>query len=148
MKIFLLLKGWGAEEKRRASIDKESVEEFGNWVSHLLGLLFGIPAGIWLLRIASNTQSISGIVACFLFVMAFNLLYFSSSMYHYKHRKPNRLWYRKLDHISIFFMIAGSYTPFLVIYLCDSVGKFYLFFLWILVVIGIFYKLFWMGKFR
>lgn len=148
MKWLMLLISWAGEEKKRASKDRESAHELGNWISHLLGLVFGIPAGVWLLSIAWETQSMSGIIACLLFVLAFNLLYFSSSLYHYMYGKPNRLLYRKLDHISIFFMIAGTYTPFLVIYLTNSVGELYLIILWALVVVGIVYKIFLMGRFR
>ncbi|WP_461636966.1 PAQR family membrane homeostasis protein TrhA [Labilibaculum euxinus] len=148
MKWILLLASWTKEEKKRFSSDKEAIHEFANWLSHGLGLIFGIPAGLWLLSIAYETQNIYGFTACLLFVAAFNLLYASSTVYHYMVGSPNRKLFRKFDHISIFFMIAGTYTPFLVIYLNNQVGRLYLMILWGLVVIGIFYKIFLLGRYR
>lgn len=148
MKLILMLTNWAQKEKKRFSSDQEAIHEFANWLSHGLGLVFGIPAGIWLLRIAYETQSVSGFIACLLFVIAFNLLYASSAVYHYKVGSPNRKLFRKFDHISIFFMIAGTYTPFLVIYLNNPIGKLYLLILWGLVVVGIFYKIFLIGRYR
>ena len=148
MKYLLLLMNWAREEKKRSFSDREAAHEFGNWISHVLGLMFGVLAGSFLLSIAWQTQSKRGVIACLLFVLSFNLLYFSSSLYHYMHRKPNRMLYRKLDHISIFFMIAGTYTPFLVIYLNNFVGRLYLIILWTLVAVGIVYKIFLMGRYR
>jgi len=148
MKWFLLLVSWAGKEKKRFSSSREAIHELGNWLSHGLGFVFGIPAGIWLLTVAWETQSLSGFLATLLFVVGFNLLYASSTVYHYMVGHPNRTLFRKFDHISIFFMIAGTYTPFLVIYLDNPVGKLYLIILWALVVIGIFYKIFLLGKYN
>jgi len=148
MKWLILLTSWVENEKKKFSSSSEAFHEFGNWTSHGLGLLFGIPAGIWLLIQAWELQNLSGFLSVLIFVLGFNLLYASSSLYHFTVGHPKRILFRKLDHISIFFMIAGTYTPFLVIYLDNFVGKLYLTILWVLVIFGIFYKLFYMGKFK
>ncbi|RUT78610.1 PAQR family membrane homeostasis protein TrhA [Ancylomarina longa] len=148
MKWLILLTSWAESEKKRILSSHEAVHEFGNWLSHFMGLIFGIPAGIWLLFRAWELQNLSGFLSVLIFVLAFNLLYASSSLYHFMMGHPNRKMFRKLDHISIFFMIAGTYTPFLVIYLDNFVGKLYLAILWTLVILGIFFKLFYMGKFK
>ncbi|WP_372751247.1 hemolysin III family protein [Labilibaculum sp.] len=148
MKWILLLSSWAVNEKKRFLSNQETTHELANWLSHGFGFLFGIPAGIYLLGVAYETQSLHGFIACLLFVFAFNLLYVSSSVYHYLMDSPNRKLFRKLDHISIFFMIAGTYTPFLVIYMDNLVGHVYLMILWGLVVVGVFYKIFLIGRYR
>lgn len=148
MKWLILLVSWADSEKKKISENREALYEFANWLSHGIGLLFGIPAGVWLLSVGWETQSLSGFLALLIFVFSFNLLYASSTIYHFMIGHSNQNLFRKLDHISIFFMIAGTYTPFLIIYLNDLVGKIYLIFLWSLVVFGIFYKIFLLGRFR
>jgi hemolysin III len=148
MKWILLIASWAGKEKKRFLSDREAIHELANWLSHGFALVFGIPAGIYLLSIAYQTQNIQGFIACLLFVVGFNLLYASSSVYHYMVGSSNRKLFRKFDHISIFFMIAGTYTPFLVIYLDNSVGHLYLMILWGLVLVGIFYKIFLIGRYR
>ena len=51
-----------------------------------------------------------------------------------------------LDHISIYFLIAGTHTPLLLLYLDNEVGRFYLILIWALVALGVLYKLFFFGK--
>ena len=148
MKWYLLLISWAEGEKKKFSSSKEAIHELSNWISHGLGLVFGIPAGIWLLFTAWETQAWTGFLSVLIFVIGFNMLYASSSLYHYMIGHPKREFFRMLDHISIFFMIAGTYTPFLVIYFDDYVGKLFLTILWVLVVAGAIYKLFLLGRYR
>lgn len=148
MKWLLLVTNRVKEEKQKFLADRESLHELWNWISHALGVLFVIPAGVWLLFQTWKTQSWQGVTAVVIFLLGFLLLYISSSVYHYMIHHPRRSWFRKMDHISIFVMIAGTYTPFIVIYLDNLVGKIYLTILWIMVVLGILYKLFLIGRYR
>ena len=73
------------------------------------------------------------------------LLFFSSSMYHFFKKKENdiSIW-RKLDHIAIFFMIAGSYTPVCYMRLTGSWKWSIIIIQWVLVFGGIFFKFFYL----
>lgn len=148
MKWWLLFISWTETGKKKFLTDKHTIHELLNWISHALGVVFVIPAGVWLLYVTWQYQSWSGVLAVLIFVLSFLLLYLSSSLYHYLVNHRKRTLFRKLDHISIFVMIAGTYTPFLVISLDNFVGKLYLAILWLFVVFGIVYKLFLMGKYR
>ena len=148
MKWILILISWAEGEKKRFLTDKESIHELMNWISHSLGILFVVPAGSWLLYTSWQTQTWQGFIAVLVFILGFLILYSSSSLYHYMVDHPRRSLFRKLDHISIFIMIAGTYTPFLVIYLDNFIGKLYLTILWFLVVGGTIYKLYLLGKYR
>lgn len=148
MKWLLLITSRIKEDKKRFLNSQESLHELWNWISHLAGVFFVIPAGTWLMYQAWETQNWKGLLAVFIFLLGFLLLYFSSALYHYMVDHPKRSMFRKIDHISIFVMIAGTYTPFLVIYLDDMVGKIYLVILWVLVGFGIVYKLFLLGRYK
>ncbi len=72
-------------------------------------------------------------------------LFAMSATYHALKRRDNEktVW-RKLDHIAIFIMIAGSYTPLVYIYL-DGAWRFFMIVIpWAIVLLGIFYKIFWL----
>nr|WP_320120496.1 hemolysin III family protein [uncultured Marinifilum sp.] len=148
MKWLLVLISRVSTKKNRFLSDKESVHELANWISHVLGIVFIIPAGTYLLFKSWQTQTWKGFTAVLVFVLGFLLLYVASSVYHYMYNNAKRDQYRKFDHISIFIMIAGTYTPFLVIYLDNFIGKLYLSILWILVLLGSIYKLYLMGRYR
>ncbi|NOU59514.1 PAQR family membrane homeostasis protein TrhA [Marinifilum caeruleilacunae] len=148
MKWLLIITSKIKEDKKRFLANRESLHELWNWISHLAGVVFVIPAGIWLLFQTWETQSWQGVLAVLIFLLGFLLLYASSALYHYMIDHPKRILFRKMDHISIFVMIAGTYTPFLVIYLNNSMGQIYLTILWLLVVFGIVYKLFLLGKYK
>lgn len=148
MKWLLVLVSRVSSSKNRFLSDKESVHELANWISHALGIVFIIPAGVFLLTKTWHTQSWKGFLAVLVFVLGFLILYTASSVYHYMYNTIKRDRFRKFDHISIFIMIAGTYTPFLVIYLDNFIGKLYLSILWVLVICGSIYKLYLMGRYR
>lgn len=77
--------------------------------------------------------------------LAVTALFSFSATYHALKRQDNEktIW-RKLDHIAIFIMIAGSYTPLVYIYLDGAWRIFMIAVPWVLVLMGIFYKLFWL----
>lgn len=148
MKWILLLTSWIEKENKRFTTNRESVHELGNWLSHALVVVIGIPAGIWLTTLALDKLNILEVSSIIVFVFSFNLLYTASAVYHYMKGKSNADLYQKFDHIGIFFLIAGTYTPFLVIYMNNYIGRMYLLILWALVVVGVIYKIFLMGRYK
>ena len=141
MKWLLVITSRIKEDKKKFLANRKYIHELWNWISHAAGVIFVIPAGVWLLFQTWETQTWQGVLAVLVFLLAFLLLYLSSTLYHYMVDHPKRRLFRKMDHISIFVMIAGTYTPFLVIYIDNLVGKIYLTALWIFVGFGIIYKL-------
>ena len=69
-------------------------------------------------------------------------------MYHSFQQPQVKKVLEVFDHISIYFLIAGTYTPFLLIYLNDSFGITLLCVLWGLTVAGIVFKIFFTGRFE
>ena len=86
--------------------------EQGNTWTHLGGAVFALSS-IWLVWLAADVspQMVFGVI-CFLFGMFF--MFLSSTVYHWVHDERVKYVLRKFDHISIYVMIACSYTPILV----------------------------------
>lgn len=118
-------------------------EERINCLSHLAGALL-MPLGTAFL-IHQSPRDIASVISILIYGMSVTLLFSASALYHYKKKEENEksLW-RTLDHISIFFMIAGTYTPICVLVLGGAWGVSILAVQWGLVVLGLILKLIWL----
>lgn len=95
-------------------------ERFNAW-THLIGALLACIGAIWLLVVASLDGDPWKIVSVAVYGLALVLLYSISTLYH-SLRGPAKLVMRKLDHLSIYLLIAGSYTPFCLVTLHGAWG--------------------------
>jgi len=94
-------------------------EELFNFYSHLFGMIVAIIGTIFLLSVASS--SISMIIVAAIYGLSISFLLLASSLYHFFKKQDNELsFWRKMDRLAIFFMIAGSYTPVCYFFLDDS----------------------------
>jgi hemolysin III len=75
------------------------------------------------------------------------LLYSSSTLYHGIAEPNRKSKVRFFDHISIYFLIAGSYTPFLLISVGGKLGWWFFGIIWLVALVGVVYKLFWWKKY-
>ncbi len=123
-------------------------KELANSITHGFGVLFGIVSIPIVIAAATFSGSTAAIVGTSIFGFSFLMVYAFSTLYHsISHPKVKRVM-RILDHISIYFLIAGSYTPFILIYSFDSSGIILLSTLWGLTFFGIIFKIFLVGKFN
>ena len=115
-------------------------EERFSCYSHLAGAILGV-IGTFML-IIFRTGELGTIIVSLVYGLSISFLFFASTMYHAHKRSENEktLW-RKLDHIAIFVMIAGTYTPISYVYLTGGWRLGILFAQWFLVAIGIVLKL-------
>lgn len=120
-----------------------SREENANALTHGLGVLSVLIATPFLLKKAADTgaspRELAGVA---LFGFSMFMLYSASTVYHCVRKPAAKNFCRKLDHISIYFLIAGTHTPFIVKYLQNTTGWIYLTVLWSLLLIGTLGKLF------
>lgn len=94
-------------------------EELFNFYSHLLGMVVAIIGTVFLLQVAS--ESVSMFVVAAIYGLSISFLLLASSLYHFFKKQDNELsFWRKMDRLAIFFMIAGSYTPVCYFFLDDS----------------------------
>ncbi|MCB4205017.1 hemolysin III family protein [Deferribacterales bacterium Es71-Z0220] len=115
-------------------------------ISSLTHLIFGIFA-IFLTIIAIikgvSLRSPYHIVSYSIFGISMILLYFSSGIYHFLPSKTDiKKLFKKLDHIMIFFLIAGTYTPFCLITLKGVLGWSIFGIIWSVALAGLFFKIF------
>jgi len=123
-------------------------EERANVTSHGLGLLFALAGLPWLLWKANRYGDAADTLAAAVFGISLILLYASSTVYHSVSRPDLRARLRVLDHASIFFLIAGTYTPFTLLVLKGRIGWVIFGVVWALAVTGASLKLFYTGRFR
>lgn len=126
---------------------KNKLREPINSLTHLIGGILGIIGGIILIisRIKNNA-SVGSIVGAIIFSLSLILLYFVSGIYHgYIGKKENISKLKKLDHSSIYVLIAGSYTP-IVIYSLESRKQIIvLSIIWGFTILGIVLKIFFIN---
>ncbi|HOY17506.1 MAG TPA: hemolysin III family protein [Haliscomenobacter sp.] len=123
-------------------------QEIANSVSHGFGILFGIVCIPLLLVLASKTGNITTTLGVSIYAFSFLMVYTSSTLYHGFQQPLVKNVLQILDHISIYFLIAGSYTPFILIYVFNSVGITLLCVLWGLTLVGTVFKIFFINKFN
>lgn len=76
------------------------------------------------------------------------MMFLTSTLYHY-FQEPRTKWtLKKADHISIYFMIAGSYTPFILLFYKNEHGLLLLSAMWVLTFLGTIFKIFTTGQFQ
>ncbi|MBG0841503.1 MULTISPECIES: PAQR family membrane homeostasis protein TrhA [Pseudomonadaceae] len=109
-------------------------EKFNAW-SHLIGAVLAAIGAIWLLALASSTGDVWKIVAVAIYGVTLILLYSISTLYH-SMRGPAKRVMQKLDHLSIYLLIAGSYTPFCLVTLRGPWGWTLFGIVWSLALIG------------
>ena len=117
-------------------------EEIANSVSHGVGCLFGIIGLVLLLTQAVETQaSITAITSYSLYGGSMILLYLASTLYHAIPHQRARPWLKKFDHCAIYLLIAGTYTPFLLVGLKSPLAHGLMVVIWSLALAGIIFKL-------
>src|SRR6185503_2097964 len=97
---------------------------------HGIGVLFGISALPVLTGLATAHNNTPAIIGSGIYGFCFLMLFTASTIFHIARDPAIRLLFRKLDHISIYFFIAGTYTPFLLVFLNNSFGISLLVILW------------------
>lgn len=121
-------------------------QELVNSIIHVFGIIFGIISIPILIAFAIKSNHTAGIIGAAIYGFCFLQLFTFSTLYHgFQHPLTKRVL-QILDHISIYFLIAGTYTPFLLIYLNNTFGITLLIVLWGLTAIGIVFKIFFTGK--
>ena len=122
-------------------------ELIANSVSHGVGFLLSI-AGLVLLLV--RAEGLAEVLSSLVFGISLIMLYLSSTLFHAFPEKMKRVLkvFQRLDHSSIFLLISGTYTPFLVLVVGNLKGYILLGFLWVITIIGIVFKSIWINKFK
>ncbi len=121
-----------------------TIREPGSAITHFIGMLLAMAAAVPLLLKASLFSTRTGLAAMAVFITSMILLYAASTLYHSVNLSGKRLRvFKKLDHMMIFVLIAGSYTPVCVLVLNPHDGYRLLVCVWAIAIVGMLFKLFW-----
>ena len=120
------------------------IKDPGSAITHFIAMALAILAAGPLLITAAKDPGQFHVTALAVFIVSMILLYAASTTYHTLDISPkiNQIL-RKLDHMMIFILIAGTYTPVCMIVLGDKVGWFLLGLVWTIAITGILIKAFW-----
>lgn len=121
-----------------------TIREPGSAITHFIGMMLALFATVPLLVKAGVSSNQNNFIAMFIFMLSMVLLYGASAMYHSVNvsGKPLRI-FRKIDHMMIFVLIAGSYTPVCLIVLGGKEGYLLLTIVWSIAIAGMLIKALW-----
>ena len=125
----------------------DPIEERINAMSHALGAVLAIFATGFML-IKGSYLPVWQYFGLIVYGLSMILLFSSSTIYHFSQDEQKRAWYKKLDHTAIYYLIAGTYTPFLAIGLPTTKAHYLLIALWIIAAIGTLFKLIFIHRFQ
>lgn len=118
------------------------LEEIGNATTHGLGALLSLIALITLIITSSHQGGINRIFSSILFGFSLLFMYTASTIYHAVSCEKKKKFFKIIDHASIYCLIAGSYTPFMLVTLDNMVGYSFCFIIWGIALTGVVFKIF------
>ena len=122
-------------------------EEYWNALTHFIGLI-GSIVGVFFLFSYNNNLTYLSTLGIVLFGFGLISVYLSSTLYHYVSNPILKEKLRVFDHISIYYLIAGSYAPVCLITLLDMSGLYIFGVVSFIALFGTFFKLFYTGRYE
>jgi len=119
-----------------------------NFLTHFFGLLMSLIGMILLVNKSIDSQMANKLFCAVVYGASLTFMYMSSSLYHYfiDNKHSNSL--QKLDHVSIYLLIAGSYTPPILLNINSFIGDIILIIIWSMAIIGVIHKVFFFNYFK
>ena len=128
-------------------LDYDPQEELINAYSHGLGAVLAFIDAIFLI-VKGYGLPLGQWISLWVYGLSLVLLLSSSMLYHFAQDELKRYWYKKLDHTAIYYLIAGTYTPFLSIAIPTAKAHHLLIALWVIALIGTLFKLVFIHRFQ
>lgn len=122
-------------------------EEIANSITHGIGVLLGMAALILLIVNASLHGTARNIIGGSIFGVSLIISYLSSMLYHAILYPPLKRIFKMLDHVCIYILIAGTYTPITLVTLHGPFGWTLFGLIWGFAILGILFKLFFIERF-
>ncbi len=121
-----------------------TIREPGSALTHFIAMMMALVAAVPLLVKAAGSPNQICLYALGIFMMSMVLLYGASTLYHTVNVSDKILRaFRKIDHMMIFVLIAGSYTPVCLIILGGNLGYQLLSLVWGIALVGMLIKMLW-----
>ena len=128
-------------------LDYHPHEERLNALTHGLAAFAAVIATL-LLCIEAFALSLGAGFSMLVYGLSMVLLFSASTLYHGATTMERRAWLKKLDHTAIYYLIAGTYTPFLALYIPTPKAKILLVALWSIAFLGTLFKLYFIERFK
>ncbi|WP_432358839.1 PAQR family membrane homeostasis protein TrhA [Sporosarcina sp. UB5] len=126
---------------------KNPQEELWNAITHGIGFLLSIPALVLLIIAGTDRGSVAAVVSFTIFGVSMVLLFLMSTLLHSMPVKLKKL-FSVFDHSAIYILIAGTYTPFLLVTIEGALGWSLFGVIWGLAIVGILFKVFFIHKYE
>lgn len=124
-------------------------EEIANAITHGIGAILAIVGAVFLIVFSVLSGDIYKIISFTIFGITLFLLYLGSTLYHSIPNKKVKKFLRIIDHSSIYLLIAGTYTPYVLVCLRHNKKAMAIFIaIWLLTIFGIVFKFFFINKFE
>lgn len=122
----------------------KKLKDPGSAITHFIGMMMALFAATPLLIKATREPDTIHLISLAVFIVSMILLYAASTVYHSLDlsERANRIL-RKIDHMMIFVLIAGTYTPVCLVVLNNKTGHFLCALVWGIALAGILVKAFW-----
>jgi len=121
-----------------------TIREPGSAITHFIGMLLAIFGSVPLLIKAALNGGSYAFLSMSIFMLSMIMLYGASATYHSVNLTGNALkFFKRMDHMMIFVLIAGSYTPTCMLVLEKPLGYRLLTIVWSIALLGMLFKFFW-----
>lgn len=121
-----------------------TIREPGSAITHFIAMMLAVFASMPLLIKTGLSSNYNNLIAMIIFMASMILLYGASTTYHTVNLSGKSLqFFRKIDHMMIFVLIAGSYTPVCLIVLGGAMGYTLLAVVWGIAIVGMLIKACW-----
>ena len=119
-----------------------------NVISHGIGFILSIIGLIFLLKKGLQNFELVRFSSFLIYGLSLSTMYIASTLYHNSKTPEGRYKLRLFDMVSIYLLIAGSYTPFTLTVLIDSGGLTLFSLAWLIAFVGIIWKIFTVGRYN
>ena len=133
---------------RKNRYNQTLLEEVANSISHGLGLALSIVGFTVLIILASQKGDPWRLTAYIIYGLSLTTLYLFSTLYHGLTHSRTKAIFRRLDHSAIYLLIAGTYTPVILISLRTTWVMFLLPVVWVMAIFGVFMKVFYIHRYE
>ncbi|PAJ73790.1 hypothetical protein CJF42_13750 [Pseudoalteromonas sp. NBT06-2] len=123
-------------------------EEIANSVSHGIATLLSVAGLTLLLTNAIDQQNITKVISFSIYGSSLIILFLASTLYHAFSSKKVKQTFKLLDHCAIYLLIAGTYTPLMLVTLNDPLGYAMTTLIWLIALAGIIFKIKFSNRFK
>jgi hemolysin III len=124
------------------------IEEVANGITHGIGLVLSLAGLAVLMALAWSKGGISHLVGCSIYGSTLVLVYAASTLYHSVRTPRIKEYFRLFDQIAVYLVIAGTYTPFMLVNLRGFWGWTLLGLVWAFSIFGIGFKIVFINRYK